>query len=308
MNYRTLGKTGLQVSTLSYGASALGSVHHEIDEADGLRAVHCAVKLGINYIDVSPFYGLTVAETLLGKVLKEIPRDTYYLSTKAGRYGFEEFDYSSEHITKSVEESMKRLHVDYFDILLLHDIEYQGRRFMPQALNEGIPTLQKLKEHGKIRFYGFSAYPIDVFHQTLEQVDVDVILNHNHYCLNDTLLLDLLPLLREKNIGLINASPLACGLLTKRGAADWHPATNEDKSVIQRAIEFCEQHGTSLEKLAIQFATSNEDIPTTLVSTASSDRIAKNAAWAEEVPDEQMVMKVQEILQPIFNKDYNFGG
>jgi aryl-alcohol dehydrogenase-like predicted oxidoreductase len=86
MKTNPLGKTGLNVSALSFGASALGGVFRNIDEADGIRAVHAALDAGINYFDVAPAYGGTVAETVLGKALKGIARDRYFLSTKAGKY------------------------------------------------------------------------------------------------------------------------------------------------------------------------------------------------------------------------------
>ena len=307
MEYRILGKTGLSVSALSFGASALGSMYRSIDESDGIRAVYTALDNGINYIDVSPFYGLTKAETVLGKALNGIPRDRYFLATKAGRIGWEEFDYSEKGIIRSVEASMRRLGVDYLDVLQLHDIEYSGRRYLKQALEEAIPVLQKLKKQGKIKFYGVTAYPIDVFEQVLSQVEVDTILCHNHYSLNDTLLLDLLPLVKEKNVGLVGASPLGTSLLTERGAADWHPATKNDRAVVRRAVDFCKEHGTSIEKLAIQFATANKEIPTTLVSTASSKRIKQNIDWLKEPFEAELAHQVQEILQPIMNKDWNFG-
>src|SRR5438067_11879931 len=77
MEYRLIGKTGLRVSALGYGASPLGSVFRPIDEAEGIRTVHLAIDLGINFIDVSPYYGLTRAEAVLGKALATIPRDRY---------------------------------------------------------------------------------------------------------------------------------------------------------------------------------------------------------------------------------------
>jgi aryl-alcohol dehydrogenase-like predicted oxidoreductase len=201
---------------------------------------------------------------------------------------------------------MQRLGVDYFDVLQLHDIEYFGRRYLKQALEEAIPTLQKLKQQGKIRFFGITAYPIEVFEQVLSQVEVDTILCHNHYTLGDTLLLELMPLIKEKNVGLIGASPLGSGLLTERGAPDWHPANENDRTTVKQAVNFCKERGTSLEKLAIQFATANKEIPTTLVSTASSMSLKHNIDWLEEPFDVSLAQQVQEILQPIMNKDWKY--
>src|SRR6266851_3817066 len=109
MEYRLLGQTGLQVSALSFGASPLGSVFRPIHEAEGIRTVHTAIDLGINFIDVSPFYGVTRAETVLGKALATIPRERYYLATKVGRYGQEAFDFTAPRVTASVDESLRRL-------------------------------------------------------------------------------------------------------------------------------------------------------------------------------------------------------
>src|SRR5690349_14096188 len=109
MQYRPLGNTGLNISTLSFGASSLGAVFHDINEADAIRGVHVAVEHGVNFIDVSPYYGATKAETVLGKALKEIPRDRYYLATKVGQYGEGEFDFSAARAARSLDESMARL-------------------------------------------------------------------------------------------------------------------------------------------------------------------------------------------------------
>ena len=105
MKYNEIGKTGMYVSNLSFGASSLGGVFHEADEARSMEAVFAAVENGINFIDVSPYYGHYKAETVLGKALKEIPRNKYYLSTKVGRYGengVNIWNYSGKCATESV--------------------------------------------------------------------------------------------------------------------------------------------------------------------------------------------------------------
>jgi L-galactose dehydrogenase len=102
VEYRVLGSTGLRVSALGFGASPLGGgVFGPVDESEAIQSVHAALDVGINIIDVSPFYGYTRAETVLGKALKGIPRDRYYLGTKVGRYGDNEFDFSAERVVRS---------------------------------------------------------------------------------------------------------------------------------------------------------------------------------------------------------------
>jgi L-galactose dehydrogenase len=304
MKYRKLGQTGLDVSVLSFGASSLGSVFREVQEDEALRTVHTAIDMGINLIDVSPYYGLTKAETVLGKAIQQIPRDKVILSTKAGRYGLDDFDFSSVRIIKSLEESLQRLKTDYVDLLFLHDIEFG---FFQQVIDEGIPTLRKLKEQGKIRYYGVTALPLKAFERTVSVTDVEVILSYCHYSLNDTALLDLLPLLERKQVGLINASPLSMGLLNGREPAVWHPASDEIKNICKKAAEFCESKGADLAKLAVQYAVSHERIPTTLVSTASPVNIKKNIEWTDQQIDLELLEQVLEILQPIHNLTWPSG-
>jgi aryl-alcohol dehydrogenase-like predicted oxidoreductase len=304
MKIRTLGNTGLDVSVLSFGTSSLGSVFREIDEAEGIRTVHTAVDLVMNYIDVSPFYGITKAETVLGKAIATLQRDSFILSTKAGRYDSDVFDFSAKRIRSSLEESLKRLHTDYVDILFLHDIEFES---LDIILEESIPALEKLKDEGKIRFTGISCLPLDTFKITLEQAKVDTILSYCHYSLNDTSLLDFIPTLQEKGIGLINASPLSMGLLNNREVADWHPAAEQIRAVCKQAAAFCQEQGEDISKLAIQFAVSNALIPTTLVSTANPENIRKNAAWTEEPLNEELLQQVLQILEPIHNKSWPSG-
>lgn len=304
MKYRKLGQTGLEVSILSYGASSLGSVFREINETEGIKTVHAAIDRGINLIDVSPYYGLTKAETVLGKALVDIPREKYILSTKAGRYRENNFDFSKKTIMKSLEESLQRLGTDYVDVLYLHDIEFGSYQ---QVIEEGIPALEELKKQGKIRFLGVTGLPLTIFEKVLNKVDLDVILSYCHYSLNDTSLLSLLPLLEEKEVGLVNASPLSMGLLNARDVASWHPADKEIQKKCMEAAEYCEAHGYDLAKLAIQYATQNEQIPTTLVSTASVKNITKNIKWTEEPINEDILEGVLNILQPIHNKTWPSG-
>lgn len=304
MKYRKLGNTGLDVSVLSFGASSLGSVFRETEDSQSIRTVHAAIDAGINYIDVSPYYGLTKAETVLGKAIQELPRDKFLLSSKAGRYGEATFDFSAKRIFSSVEESLKRLNTDYLDILFMHDIE-----FVPASiiLEEAVPAMDKLKEQGKIRFSGISGLPLQLFDTLLPQINVDAILSYCHYSLNDTSLIELLPLLKSKGTGLVNASPLSMGLLSTRETAAWHPAGSRLKEVCKQAAGHCTARGVDIAKLAVQYSTSHERIPTTLVSTATPANIINNAAWTEEAMDTVLLKEVLDILKPVHNETWISG-
>lgn len=304
MKRRTLGKTELDVPVLSFGASSLGSVFRDIDRNEGIRTVHAAVDAGMNYIDVSPYYGLTKAETVLGEAIRSLPRNSYTLSTKAGRYGENEFDFSRQRILDSVQESLERLHTDYIDILFLHDVEFAPPHII---IEEAFPTLLRLKEQGIIRHAGICGLPLSLFEKVLPQIDADAIISYCHYALNDTSLLSLLPLLEKENIGLVNASPLSMGLLSARGTPAWHPAGARVKELCMKAARFCQEQGSDIAKLAVQFSTANERIPTTLVSSASPQNMVNNAAWVEEPIDQQLLEEVLRILAPLHNETWSSG-
>jgi L-galactose dehydrogenase len=302
----------MKVSRLSFGASSLGGVFHPVDEAQAIQAVHVALECGINYFDVAPAYGATVSETVLGKALRGIPRDRYYLSTKVGKYtkpgsyGEDTLDYSRARIRKSIEESAERLGTDYFDLIHIHDIEYQGRKHTEWALSEGYDSVLELKREGRIGAVSYGIYPIDLWKRIFSTLDVDAGLVHNHYCLNDTRVLELLLLAEQKGIGIINGSPFASALLTDRGPADWHPASVEDRSIFKSAADFCREQGSSISKLALQFASQNPSLPTTLFSTANPESVRRNVAWHEEPVDMPLVAEVQKLLSPVRDKQWEY--
>jgi L-galactose dehydrogenase len=303
MEYRSLGKTGLSVSVLAFGASSLGGVFRNVDDQTGIRAVRTTLDLGINLIDVSPYYGLTKAETVLGRALQGIPRDRYYLATKCGRYGanIEDFDFSADRVTRSVDESLSRLGVEYLDIIQVHDMEFGDAR---QIIGETVPALIKLKESGKARFVGLSGLPLTMFVKVVEQLPpgtIDTILSYCHYELNDTALLDILPFLEQRGIGAINASPLGMGLLSLRGTPQWHPAPDIVKQRCRMAAEHCHSKGTDIITLAMQFSISQPRIATTLFGSANPDNVVRNVNCLNQPIDQQLLREVQEILQPIHN-------
>jgi aryl-alcohol dehydrogenase-like predicted oxidoreductase len=310
MEKRRLGKAGFDVSALSFGASSLGGVFHGVEENEAIAAVHAALDIGINYIDVAPAYGGTLAETVLGKALRGVPRSRFRLSTKVGkhtdpdRYGEDRLDYGRDAIRSSLVESAARLGVDYFDVVHIHDIEYQGRRHTEWALTEGLDALHELKGEGRIGAVSFGIYPIDLWRRILAGYPVDAALIHNHYSLHDTRLTDLLDLAQVHDIGVINASPFGSGLLTDRGPADWHPAQAADRAVFEQAAALCRRRGTSISKIAFQFATQNRDVPTTMFSSASAASVLRNAAWFEEPVDAALVRDVRGVLRPVADRDW----
>ena len=295
----------MRVSNLSLGASSLGGVFHSVREDEGIRAVHTAVDNGINFIDVSPYYGHYKAETVLGKALKDIPREKYYLSTKVGRYGQDgvnTWDYSAQRVTASVYESMERLNVDYIDLINVHDVEFQAGLpgGLQKVVDETLPALVELRRKGVVGHVGITDLQLENLKWVVEHAEegtVESILNFCHYSLNDTMLADYLGFFEQHGVGVINASPLSMGLLSQRGAPDWHPAPAELRTACARAAAYCQEKGYPIEKLAMQFATShNPRIATTLFSSANPQNVLKNISYVNEPMDEELVQEVQQLI------------
>ncbi len=306
MEYRTLGRTGLQVSALALGGSPLGSAFREVAETEAIETVHAALNHGINVIDTAPFYGMTESERVLGLALKGISRDRYYLSTKVARFGrtMEEFDFSAKRTARSVDESLQRLRLDYVDFIEVHDMEFGD---MAQVIEETIPALRRAVEQGKARFIGVTGLPLKLFRQVIEATEIDMIQSYCHYCLNDTALLDLLPLARERGIGVFNSAPLAMQLLTDAGPREWHPAPAAVREQCAKAAKLCRDRGSNLGKLALQFSVANPDIHTNVVGTGSAQRILQNIRDLEEPLDRELLADVLQILEPIHNVTWPSG-
>jgi L-galactose dehydrogenase len=307
MHYRQLGQTGLAVSVLSLGASPLGGVFGEIDEAAGIRTVRVALDLGINFIDVSPYYGATRAETVLGRALRDVPRECYYLATKVGQYGEGDFDFSAARVLRGFDESCARLGTDYIDLLQCHDVEFAD---LDRLVDETLPALVQLRARGRIGHIGITGLPLKIFPAVIDRVGptvVETVLSFCRYTLNDTALESLLPYFDWHGIGVINAAPTGMGLLTERGAPPWHPAPARIIETTRRAVEYCRTAGIDIVKLALQFSASHPGIATTLVGTASEAEIRRNVAYVQAPVDFEMIANVRRLLQPIHNHNFTRG-
>ena len=179
MKRHDLGRTGIRVPALAMGAASLGSIYHPVSQDEADATVAAALECELNYFDVAPYYGLTTAETALGKALKGFDRKSYTLATKIGRYGDQDWDFSADATKRSIEASLGRLGTDHIDVIQCHDIEYGN---MDQLRNEALPTLRKLKEEGVVRFVGITGYRLDIIEKVAleEKIDTGDGLLHLH--------------------------------------------------------------------------------------------------------------------------------
>ncbi len=305
MQTRRLGNTDLHLPVLSFGASSLGAEFRNVTLDEALSSVRVALECGLNFIDTSPFYGRGMSEVLLGIALKGVPRESYTLCTKLGRYDLAHFDFSAKRVAESVDVSLHRLGTDHLDIILCHDIEFVP---MQQIVDETLPALRKIQQAGKARYIGFSGYPMKIFKFILEQTHVDCVLSYNQYTLQNTRFLDeAVPYLKVKGVGVMNAGPFSARLLTQAPLPAWLKEPESVKAAARAAAAHCASKGVDIAQLALQFSIAHSDIATTVSGSANPTNIRNWAKWAAAPIDPQLLAEVQAIFAPVHNLGHREG-
>ncbi len=295
MHMRPLGRTGILVSELGFGAASLGEEYGHIDPAAALRVVPHAIERGINFVDTSPYYGRGRSEVMLGFALRGIPRDRYILCTKLGRYDRDKFDFSPARVRESVDTSRQRLGVDCLDVVLCHDIEFVD---IATVARDAVPTLRELQREGKLRAVGASGYPLPALERLHALAPLDVVLSYGNLALHNRSLEASLPRLLSDGVGVINAAPFDMRLLTDNEAPAWHPASAELRTAVVRARALCKQHGKTLAQLAFQFAVQHPGPASTVVGTVYPSEIDQWFAWLDEPVDAELLRELLELFAP----------
>jgi hypothetical protein len=299
---RPLGRTGIEVSSLSLGAAGLGGVYGDTDDATGVRAALRAFELGITTFDTSPYYGKTRSETVLGKALAQLPRDEFVVMTKCGRYGEGEFDFSPQRIERSCEESLQRLQVERLDVLFLHDVEFGD---LDRILDESVATLHRLKAQGKTRAVGITGLPLSIFRRAIASgAQLDAILSYCHATLFDDSLASLMPLCEQHGIGVVNGSPTSMGLLSGRGPQPWHPADEQTKRVCAATAAEFAKRGLELGEVALQFSCGVEGPATTLCGAVDAAQVESCVQAATRTRDASAIADARRALQPILGRTW----
>ncbi len=269
MQYRTLGKTDLEVSILGFGASPMGNVFDPVDEKEAISAVHYALDQGINFFDVSPFYGLTLAESRLGKAL-EGKRKEVILASKCGRYDLQDFDFSRKRILQSIDESLTRLKTDYLDLFQLHDIEFVDKKII---LEEAVPAIQEVVQSGKARFWGITGLPVRYLAQIARETNPDTVL-----------------------------SWLMQRILSDGSLPPWHRSPAEVKAMQPILLELCKSYGVRLSDVALRYAMDHPYIATTIIGMCELEVVKQNVAALDfEIPSE-LLEKIETLLAPVKNR------
>ncbi|MEY9490436.1 D-threo-aldose 1-dehydrogenase [Streptomyces calvus] len=305
MNRHRLGRTGVEVTGLAFGASGIGNLYTEVAEEEAYEAVRAAWRRGIRYFDTAPHYGLGLAERRLGAVLREHPRDRYTVSTKVGRrlepadaggddlaHGFavpathrRVWDFTADGVRRTLEASLERLGLDHVDVVYLHDPDDHAE----QAFHEAYPALERLRSEGVVRAIGAGMNQTAMLTRFVRDTDVDVVLcAGRHTLLDQSALADLLPAARERGTSVVVGGAFNSGLLAdpKPGATyDYAPAP---AGLLERALRMkdaAERHGTTLRAAALAFCAAHPAVASVLVGARSAAEVHDCAdRFAARVP------------------------
>ncbi len=304
MRYKTLAKTGIEVSVISFGGAPLGNEFGDIDLAEARRAVDVAINNGITLFDTSPYYGRTLSETRMGEALAG-KRKEIVLSSKCGRYDVASFDFSAARVKSSVDESLHRLRTDYLDLLIAHDIEFSDRE---QIVAETVPAMRELQRAGKIRAVGISGLPLKILADVATRAQVDFVLS---YCRYNPLIQDmdshLTPVLEKQGIGLLNAAPVHLRVLTKEGPLPKHPASESVKQAGAAIVKACLRHGADPAVVALQFCLQHPYVSSTCVGMSNSEEVVKNVTALDSQIPPNLLAQIARIAEPVKNTTWVSG-
>ena len=290
-----LGRSGVEVSALSFGAAGIGNLFTEIGDEQADEAVDAAWSGGIRYFDTAPHYGIGLSERRLGAALRDRPRAEYTLSTKVGRLlepteadaggddlanGFavpathrRVWDFSAQGVRRSIEASLERLGLDRVDIVYLHDPDDHAE----QAFQEGYPALEKLRSEGVVGAIGAGMNQAEMLTRFVRDTDVDVVLCAGRYTLLDhTALTELLPAAQERGTSVVIGGAFNSGLLADpRPGATYNyqaaPAELLDRAL--RLKEIAERHDTTLRAAALAFPAAHPAVASVLVGARSAHEV-----------------------------------
>ena len=316
---RTLGGTGVELTTFGLGCAPIGGLHAHVPDADARETLDAAWAGGARYYDTSPWYGRGLSELRLGEHLRAQPRDAYVLSTKVGRtfhrpcdalgyrsefwkggLPFEHrFDYTYDGVMRSYEQSLMRLGLNTVDLLLIHDLDVAEigspdlvAHHLTDLERSGWRALRRLRDEGEIKGLGAGVNITGTIPAMLDRFDLDFFLVAMPYTLLDQEIARTeFPKCAARGVGVVIGSPFASGILaTGSGAArplyNYEPANGAVVERVQRLEAMCESHGVPLKAAAIQFPLRHPLVASVITGAVSGAQVVENARMARiEIPE-----------------------
>lgn len=297
---------------IGFGTAPLGNMFRDIPQDEALATVEAAWSEGIRYFDTAPFYGAGLAESRLGEVLSQHPRDEFALSTKVGRLILDEeeeksdglfnhgrankiaTDYTADATLRSIEESLTRLKTDRLDFVFIHDTsrDFLGDEWVAkfnEARTGAFRVLARLQDEGVIQGWGLgvnTTEPIEL------AMDMDVAaptmsLSATQYTLlqHERALQRMMPTAQEKGVGIVVGGPFNSGALLGGDYFDYAEIPPAVKERIARLTAIAQRHDVSLKAAALQFSTAHPAVAAVIPGSSRPERVAEDiAAMKAQIP------------------------
>jgi len=209
-----------------------------------------------------------------------------------------------------VKESLQRLKLKYVDMITVHDVEFSDN--LNIVINETVPSLRELQKEGLVRYVGISGYPLNVLLFVAQRVKLDYVLTYCHYNLQNTMLAEYIDAFEACGVGLISAAPIALRFFTKIGPPAWHPAKDEMKALVPQLNKYCDDAGTDIAKVAVQYSlrlplAKNGRIACTLSGMAAPAEVDAAIECLDQEPNKGLVDKILKDLKPYHNYTWPSG-
>lgn len=299
----------ITLTKLGLGCAQFGNLFHETTDEACTEAVVQSWNSGVRYFDVAPHYGLGLGERRLGQAIKTLPRDEIVISTKVGRvlvpspetaHQQDEqwfvvpadvkrvFDYSRDGIMRSFEDSLKRLDLDYIDILYLHDPD----EYWESASTTGVQALIELRDQGVVKAIGAGMNQHEMLTKFVKQTDIDLVMLAGRFTLLEQgALTELLPAAIERNVGIVNVGVYNSGLLSKpRPSKEAHynymPAPYYILDRVNRIADVCEKFGVTLPEAAIAYVQLHPAVCSVVLGARNGAQAKENVVrYNKEIPE-----------------------
>ncbi len=289
--HNPVGQTSLSVTAIGLGTAPLGVFFANVSEKQAIETVEYALQNGVTFLDTAPWYDAHLVETRVGMALKGVPRDSYVLATKVGRYfdadNKPHLDFSRDGIQRSIEGSLQRLGVDRVDILHLHAPE--GEHHYRIAVDEGYPLLAEMRQQGVIKAIGVGENYWEPLVDWARDAACDCFLLAGRYTLLEQDALNALNQFHQQRISIFGAGIYNTGILAKGAdAGAWYQyksAPPEILDKVRRIEAICQQHGVSLQSAAVQFVNAHPAITALIIGAESPQQLQESiTAYTESIP------------------------
>jgi D-threo-aldose 1-dehydrogenase len=319
MRTNQIGETGLAVTRLGFGGASIGNMYYSSGDEEAASAIDAAWTGGIRYFDTAPHYGLGLSERRLGATLGQHARSDFVISTKVGRLltpnptrtgtdldfgGFDvpddvtrTLDYSADGVQRSLDQSLRRMGMDFVDIVYVHDPD----DYVDQVIRETFPALVKLREEGVIRAIGAGMNHWRPLVEFVNTSDIDIVMLAGRWTLLDRSGQPLLSACAAHDVAVIAAAPFNSGLLsrprpTSDSKFDYQTASPELLSRARQLAALCANYGVELPEVAINFALRDPNVVSVVAGFRTATHARDGTEWMDKEIPEALWEEIDDLL------------